>query len=93
MKQEIFGFDAYAPAEIAERVQKVCVIKAHMPLLTMMMLAVPAGAFIGLGALFFTLVASDHGLGFAASRILGGVCFSLGLILVVVAGAARPPPE
>lgn len=87
MKQEIFGFDAYAPAEIAERVQKVCVIKAHMPLLTMLMLAVLAGAFIGLGALFFTLVMSDHSLGFAGSRVLGGVCFSLGLILVVVAGA------
>lgn len=87
MKQQIFGFDAYAPAEIAERVQKVCVIKAHMPLLTMWMLAMLAGAFIGLGALFFTLVVSDHSLGFASSRVLGGVCFSLGLILVVVAGA------
>ena len=87
MKHEVFGFDAYSPAEIAERVQKVCVIKAHMPLLTMWMLAVLAGAFIGLGALFFTLVASDHSLGFASSRVLGGVCFSLGLILVVVAGA------
>ncbi len=87
MKHEVFGFDAYSPAEIAERVQKVCVIKAHMPLLTMWMLAVLAGAFIGLGALFFTLVISDHSLGFANSRVLGGVCFSLGLILVVVAGA------
>ncbi|MBK9428156.1 MAG: formate/nitrite transporter family protein [Gammaproteobacteria bacterium] len=87
MKHEVFGFDAYAPAEIAERVLKVGVIKAHMPLLTMWMLAVLAGAFIGLGALFFTLVISDHSLGFANSRVLGGVCFSLGLVLVVVAGA------
>jgi len=42
---------------------------------------------IGLGALYFTLVTSDTSLGFAASRLLGGVTFSLGLILVVVAGA------
>jgi len=87
VKHEMFGFDAYSPAQIAERVQQTCVIKAHMPLLTMGLLAVMAGAFIGLGALYFTLVISDHGLGFAASRMLGGVCFSLGLLLVVVAGA------
>jgi formate/nitrite transporter len=87
VKHEIFGFDAYSPAQIAERVQQVCVIKARMPALTMLLLAVLAGAFIGLGALYFTLVISDHGLGFAAGRVLGGVCFSLGLLLVVVAGA------
>ena len=87
MKHEIFGFDAYSPAQIAERVQQVCVIKARMAALTMLLLAVLAGAFIGLGALYFTLVISDHSLGFAAGRVLGGVCFSLGLLLVVVAGA------
>lgn len=54
MKHEVFGFDAYAPAEIAERVQKVCVIKARMPLLTMWMLAVLAGAFIGLRRALFS---------------------------------------
>jgi formate transporter len=81
------GFDAYAPKEIAGRVNAFCVIKAQMPLLTMSMLGLLAGAFIGLGALMFTLVASDPSLGFAASRLLGGLAFSLGLILVTVAGA------
>jgi formate/nitrite transporter len=81
------GFDAYAPKEIARRVNSFCVIKARMPLLTMSMLGLLAGAFIGLGALMFTLVASDSSLGFAASRLLGGLAFSLGLILVTVAGA------
>jgi formate/nitrite transporter len=46
-----------------------------------------AGGFIGLGALYYTLVASDTSLSFAASRVLGGLVFSLGLILVIVAGA------
>ena len=50
-------------------------------------LGVLAGGFIGLGALYFTLVTSDSSLSFAASRLLGGLTFSLGLILVVVAGA------
>ena len=84
---EIFGFDAYAPKEVAERVQSVGVVKARLPLLTQLILGILAGGFIGLGALYFTLVASDSSLGFAASRLLGGLVFSLGLILVVIAGA------
>jgi formate/nitrite transporter len=84
---ELFGFDAYAPNEIAQRVQTVGVAKARLPLLTQVILGILAGGFIGLGALCFTLVASDASLGFAATRLLGGVTFSLGLILVVVAGA------
>jgi formate/nitrite transporter len=84
---EIFGFDAFSPKEIAGRVNDFCVVKARMPLLTMWMLGMLAGAFIGLGALYFTLVVSDASLGFAAARVTGGVVFSLGLLLVVVAGA------
>lgn len=85
--QEVFGFDAFAPKEIAERVENVGVTKARMPLLPMVMLGVLAGSFIGLGALYFVLVTADASLGFAAGRLLGGLTFSLGLILVIVAGA------
>lgn len=84
---EIFGFDAFSPEEIAARVEKIGVAKARLPLLPMLMLSVLAGAFIGLGALYFVLVKSDPSLGFAAGQVLGGVAFALGLILVVVAGA------
>ena len=84
---EMYGFDAYSPREIAGRVRDFCVSKARLPLLTMAMLGLLAGAFIGLGSLFYTLVISDETLGFAASRVVGGVCFSLGLLLVIVAGA------
>jgi formate/nitrite transporter FocA (FNT family) len=84
---EIFGFDAYSPKEIAERVETIGVAKARLPLLSQIALGVLAGGFIGLGALYFTLVTSDATLSFAVSRVLGGVAFSLGLILVVVAGA------
>jgi formate/nitrite transporter len=81
------GFDAYSPKEIAERVEAVCVAKTNTPLLSLVMLGILAGAFIGLGSLFYVIVVSDSALGFAASRILGGAVFSLGLLLVVVAGA------
>ena len=85
--RRIFGLDAYAPKEVAARVAEVGVVKARLPLLTLALLGVLAGAFIGLGALMFALVASDASLGFAASRLLGGLVFSLGLVMVTVAGA------
>lgn len=79
--------DAYSPMEVARRVREFGIVKAQLPWLPLAMLGMLAGAFIGLGALMFTLVASDAGLGFAATRLLGGLCFSLGLVLVTVAGA------
>ena len=84
---EIFGFDAFSPREIAARVEAIGAAKARLPLLSMLMLSVLAGAFIGLGALYFVLVKSDASLGFAAGQVLGGAAFALGLVLVVVAGA------
>ena len=62
---EIFGSDAFSPKEIAERVNSVGVAKVHLPLLSLLMLGVLAGAFIGLGALYFVLIKSDASLGFA----------------------------
>lgn len=84
---ELFGFDAYSPAQIAERVETVGVAKAHLPLVPLVLLGILAGAFIGFGAIFSTLVSSDPSLGFALQRLLMGLTFSLGLVLVVVAGA------
>ncbi|MDQ1362521.1 MAG: formate transporter [Pseudomonadota bacterium] len=80
-------FNVYTPAEIARQVEKTGVTKARLPWLPMMMLGILAGAFIGLGALYFVLVISDPGSGFATARVLGGAVFSLGLLLVIVAGA------
>jgi formate transporter len=81
------NFDAYAPAEIARRVAAAGVSKASLPVLSTLVLGVLAGAFIAFGAMFFTLVVTDSGLGFGPQRLLGGVAFSLGLILVVIGGA------
>jgi formate/nitrite transporter len=79
--------DAYAPAEMARRVLDVGVAKARLAVPDALALAVLAGAFIGLGAAFATLAMTQTGMGFGPTRVLGGVTFSLGLILVVVAGA------
>ncbi len=81
--------DAYAPQQIAVRVRDVGVAKATAPVLTTVALAVLAGAFISLGALFYTVTVSGAGpdAPFGLMRLAGGVAFSLGLILVVVGGA------
>ena len=84
---ELFGSDAYAPKEIALKVETVGVAKAHMATLPLVMLGLLAGAFIGLGGLFFVIVKSDASLSFAVSQLLGGFVFCLGLFLVVFAGA------
>ena len=81
------GLDAYSPREISEKIQSVGVSKARLSFVQTAMLGVLAGAFIGLGALYYTLVASDATFGFAATRVLGGFVFSLGLVLVSVGGA------
>ena len=79
--------DAYPPAQIARLVGEVGVRKATMPAVPTIMLGVLAGAFIAFGAMFFTLVMTGSPLGFGPARLLGGLAFSLGLILVVVGGA------
>ena len=81
------GPDAYSPLEIAARVRDVGVVKARRDLVGTVVLAVLAGAFIGLGALAASVVSTGSELGFGPTRLLAGGVFSLGLILVVVAGA------
>jgi formate transporter len=84
---DMYGFDAFSPKQIAEKVDKIGVAKARLPLLSMVMLGILAGVFIGLGGLYYTLVKSDPSLGFATQQVVGGLVFSLGLLLVIVAAA------
>jgi formate/nitrite transporter len=84
---EVFGSDAFSPKQIARKIESVGVAKARLPLIPMLTLGVLAGAFIGIGALYFVLIRSDKSLSFAVSAVMGGIAFSLGLLLVIVAGA------
>jgi formate/nitrite transporter len=81
------SLDPLLPAEMAARAETIGAAKARLPLLDLAALAVLAGAFIALGAAFFTTVTTSTEVGYGPSRLLGGVAFSLGLILVVIAGA------
>lgn len=79
--------DPYTPAEMAGRVEAGGVAKATMEAPRMLALAILAGAFIGLGAAVSTIATTDTGLGFGPTRVLAGLTFSLGLVLVLVGGA------
>lgn len=93
--------DALLPAEMALRAEQIGVRKAEMPALPMFTLAVLAGAFISLGSIFATTVSAGTmiatvpggelaytaSLPYGITRLLAGLVFCLGLILVVVGGA------
>lgn len=79
--------DAYKPAKIAALVEEVGVTKAQLPIGQMFVLAILAGTFIGFGAMAYTAVMTGMDASYGPSRLLGGVVFSLGLILVIVGGA------
>ncbi len=84
-----FSVDAFMPPEMAIKAETVGVKKALMGWRNTLALAVLAGAFIALGAVFSTTgtVGAAGQLTFGVTRLLAGLAFCLGLILVVVAGA------
>jgi formate transporter len=82
------ALDALPPPEMARRGEQVGVAKAALRMDVLLALGVLAGAFIAMGAVFATTVtAGGADLPYGVSRLLAGLTFSLGLILVVVAGA------
>src|SRR5262245_26263333 len=83
------SLDAFIPPEMATKAEAIGVKKATMGWRITLALSVLAGAFIALGAIFATTVTAGAAgqLPFGVTRLLGGLVFCLGLILVVVAGA------
>ena len=79
--------DGLLPPEMARKAEQIGVEKADQEILLTIALAVLAGAFIAFGAIFATLVTSGSELSYGLTRLMGGLAFSLGLILVVIGGA------
>ena len=82
-----FDIDAYTPAQMAARVEKAGIVKGNLDFLSMFILSIVAGAFIAFGAILYTYVIHDSSLSLGLTKLLGGLVFCLGLILVIVAGA------
>ena len=83
------AINALLPTEIAEKAEAVGVQKTKLDILGLMALAVMAGAFIALGAMFATtvLAGADGVLPFGLSRLFAGIAFCLELILIILGGA------
>lgn len=86
---QISRIDMLIPPEMAAKAENVGVTKASMGWRNMFLLAILAGAFISLGAIFSTSVTTGavHQLPYGIVRMIGGFVFCLGLILVIIAGA------
>ena len=82
------GFDALVPKDMAQKAEAIGITKANLDFLSVSGLSVLAGSFIALGAIFATVALTGTGaVPFGWARVIAGVVFSLGLILVVVGGA------
>jgi formate transporter len=82
------SIDPLLPRDMARKAEDIGVKKAHLDFISTSTLAVMAGAFIALGAIFATIAwTGTSTIPYGWSRVVGGIVFSLGLILVIVGGA------
>lgn len=87
MNAEPHPLDVVAPARIAHLVEEVGVRKVALGFVPTIVLGLLAGAFIAFGAMFYTMIVTGSELGFGPTRLIGGIAFSLGLVLVIIGGA------
>jgi formate transporter len=101
MTDQPISFDAILPPGMAAKAEDLGIKKAGLPALNMFVLAILAGAFIAIGAIFATTVSAgamsvkdaagaaafSTGLPYGIVRLLTGLAFTVGLILVVVGGS------
>ena len=83
------SIDALLPRQMAEKAERIGVEKTRLDAGSLLALAGLAGAFIAFGSLFSTVVVAgaDGMMPYGVTRLLGGLVFSLGLVLVIVGGA------
>lgn len=79
--------DELSPAETLAKAETLGVGKAKMPIAKCFVSAMLAGFFIGMGATYFMIFLGDSSMPFAAQRMVGGICFCLGLVLVLCCGS------
>ena len=78
--------DALGPADVAGRLEEASIKRADLPIGSLIVLALLGGVYIGLGGALATLALTDSSLGFGPGKLVAGVAFSLGLVILVIAG-------
>jgi len=82
------SFEALLPPAMAEKAEQIGIKKANSDFWTLLVLGILAGAFVALGAIFATATtAGASSLPYGIVRLIMGLAFSVGLILVIVGGA------
>jgi formate/nitrite transporter len=79
--------DAYAPKMMANRVGQVGVAKSNIGFLTTLALSILAGVFIALGIQLAMLVTHTATSNYGLNALVGGVVFTMALVLIVITGA------
>lgn len=89
MSQLADNKDCVSPSEVASSLaKKVMPTKAHYSLLKMFLLAIAAGAFVAFGAHSCLIVMTGTiAVSWGLAKLIGGVVFSTGLMMVVLTGA------
>ncbi|TDT01422.1 formate transporter FocA [Erwinia rhapontici] len=81
-------FDLLLPSEMAKVAEDAGVYKATKHPFTTFFLAITAGVFISIAfAFYITATTGSAAVPWGLAKLVGGICFSLGLMLVVVCGA------
>ena len=97
---KVFSLDTILPADMAARAEQTGISRVGMDTLSLFVLSTLAGAFISFGAIFATTVgagaisiaqsgtaAAQATLPYGVVKLLTGMAFSMGLLMVIIAGA------
>ncbi len=90
MADRVINIDCKTPANIADTLSRtICVQKTNASIFKIIILGILAGVYIGFGGAIATLVSSDLAVyvGVGMAKMITGAVFSVGLMLVVIAGA------
>ena len=85
-QQQPVSMDPFAPGDIARRLEAANVSRAGLPIRRLLLLGLVGGIYISFGGALATLVLTDNSLGYGLGRLAAGLSFSLGLIMLVLAG-------
>ncbi len=82
-----FGFDAYEPDQVAERVLEIGVKKNLFPAYKTFLLGLMGGGFISFGAMYELFILSHPDIGDGTSALISPLFYAMGYIIAFISGA------
>lgn len=82
------SFDSLLPNEMAKKAEEIGTKKANQNFAKTFVLSLLAGAFISIGGFFSsTVLVGSETIPYGVSKLLAGLAFCVGLVLVIIGGA------